>query len=116
MPPRPSVLALAGCIAISVILLLRQFSTYSYSSYYRDVFSRGHPLKDWLNDEEERYAAFIQDRQQLIKKYGPTEALVEPWVFPAMLSAHLHFVLRHTFCAVPASLHPIISIYLKFSV
>lgn len=90
MPPRPSVLALAGFIAISVILLLHQFSAYSYSSYYRDVFTRGHPLKDWLNDEEERYGAFIQDRQQLIRKYGPTEALVDPWVFLAMLPALLH--------------------------
>lgn len=76
MPPRPSVVVLATFIALFILLFLHQFS--SYSSYYRDVFTRGRSLKTWLDDEEERYAAFVQDRQQLIRKWGPSEAAVEP--------------------------------------
>jgi len=77
MPPRPSVVALATFIAIFIILILHQFST--SSSYYRDAFSSGRSLKTWLNDEEERYTAFLQDRQQLIRKWGPTESAVQPY-------------------------------------
>lgn len=88
MPPRPSVVAFAACIAISIVFLLHQFTP--YSSYYHDVFTRGRSLKAWLNDEEERYDAFIQDRHQLIRKWGPTETSVDPWVSPAMLSTLLH--------------------------
>jgi hypothetical protein len=76
MPPRPSVVALATFIALAIILLLHQFS--SYSSYYGDAFTRGSSLKTRLNDEEGRYAAFLQDRQQLIRKWGPAEVSVEP--------------------------------------
>jgi hypothetical protein len=75
MPPRPSIVALATFIALSIILLLHQFS--SHSSYYRDAFTSGRSLKAWLNDEEERYALFLQDRQQLIRKWGPTDVAVE---------------------------------------
>ena len=89
MPPRPSVVALATFIAICIVLILHQFSSSSSSSYYRDVFTRGRSLKTWLNDEEERYTAFLQDRQQLIRKHGPSESAVNPWVPLAMLFAYL---------------------------
>jgi hypothetical protein len=81
MPPRPSVVALATFIAVSFLLLFHQFFG-SSPSYYRDVFTRSRSLNAWLNDEEERYAAFIQNRQQLIRKWGPTEVEVQPWVSP----------------------------------
>ena len=84
MPPRPSIVALATFIAVSFILILHQFSS-SSSSYYRDVFTRGRSLKTWLNDEEEHYNAFLEGRQQLIRKWGPSESAVQPWVPPAML-------------------------------
>jgi hypothetical protein len=87
MPPRPSIVALATFIAISFILILHQFST--SSSYYRDAFTRGRSLKTWLNDEEERYTAFLGNRQQLIRKWGPTESAVQPWVPLAMLFTFL---------------------------
>ncbi len=87
MPPRPSVVALAAFITISIILFLHQFS--AGPSYYRDVFTRSHSLTAWLSEEEERYAAFIQDRQQLIRKWGPTEPAVEPCVPPAVLYTFL---------------------------
>lgn len=87
MPPRPSIVALAAFIAICIVLILHQFSSSSSSSYYRDVFTRGRSLKTWLNDEEERYTAFLQDRQQLIRKYGPSESAVKSWVPLAMLFA-----------------------------
>lgn len=80
MPPRPSIVALAAFVAISFILILHQFST--SSSYYRDVFSRARSLKTWLNDEEEHYTVFLEDRQRLISKWGPSESAVEPWVPP----------------------------------
>lgn len=83
MPPRPSIVALATFIAISFILVLHQFS--GSSSYYRDVFTRGRSLKTWLNDEEERYTAFLEGRQRLIRKWGPSESAVLPWPPSPML-------------------------------
>lgn len=81
MSPRPSIVVLATVIAICIVLVLHQFFQLSaYSPYYRDVFTRGRSLKTWLNDEEERYSAFLQDRRQLIRKWGPTEVAVQPWV------------------------------------
>jgi hypothetical protein len=88
MSPRPSVVALATLIAIIFVLILHQFSG-SSPSYYRDAFTSSRSLKTWLNDEEERYTAFLQDRQQLIRKWGPSEAAVNPWVTPAMLFTFL---------------------------
>lgn len=76
MSPRPSIVALATLTAIIFVLILHQFS--GSSSYYRDVFTSRHTLKSWLNDEEERYSAFLQDRQQLIRKWGPSESAVQP--------------------------------------
>jgi hypothetical protein len=79
MSPRPSVVAVATLVAIIFLLILHQFSG-SSSSYYRDVFTSRRSLKTWLNEEEERYIAFLQDRQQLIRKWGPSESEVNPWV------------------------------------
>jgi hypothetical protein len=87
MPPRPSVVALAVFIAISLILILHQFS--ASSSYYRDVFTRDRSLKTWLNNEEEHYSAFLEGRQQLIRKWGPSESAVQPWVPPPILFTFL---------------------------
>jgi hypothetical protein len=89
MPPRPSVVVLATFIALSFLLLFHQFS-FSSPSYYRDVFTRSRSLKAWLNDEEERYMALIQDRQQLIRKWGPTEVEVQPWVSSCFPLFHAH--------------------------
>jgi hypothetical protein len=89
MPPRPSIVALATFIAIIIVLILHQFSP-SSPSYYRDAFTSRRSLKSWLNDEEERYTEFLQNRQQLIRKWGPTESEVKPWVPPAMLFHFSH--------------------------
>jgi len=81
MPPRPTVIALGVVLSFGVIFLLRPFApTLSvHSSYYRDVFGRSRPLSDWLRNEEARYTVAVQDRQQLIRKYGPTEVTVDPY-------------------------------------
>lgn len=80
MPLRPTVVSLAVLITVAVILLLQQFSAtlHGYSSYYRDVFGHGHTLGAWLADEEARYAVAIQERLELIKKWGPTDDAVDP--------------------------------------
>ncbi len=80
MPPRPTVLALFLLIAVTVILLFRSFSEplHGSSSYYRDVFGRGHSLRAWLADEETRYAVAVQERLDLIKKWGPRDDVVDP--------------------------------------
>ncbi|KAH9988440.1 methyltransferase domain-containing protein [Russula compacta] len=75
--PRPSFVAVLALLTIAVILLLRSFSP--QSSFYRDVFGYGHSLTAWLRDEEARYALVVQDRQDLIKKLGPTDIQVEPY-------------------------------------
>jgi hypothetical protein len=80
MPPRPTVLALVLLITVTIILLLRPFSASinSYSSYYRDAFGPGRSLRAWLADEEARYAVAVQERLELIKKWGPRDNAVDP--------------------------------------
>jgi hypothetical protein len=78
MAPRPSIVALATLIAIIFLLILHQFSSSSSSTYYHDVFTSRRSLKSWLIAEEEHYNVFLQDRQRLIRKWGPTEAAVQP--------------------------------------
>ena len=107
MPPRPSIVALAAFIAISFILILHQFS--ASSSYYRDAFTRSRSLTAWLNNEEEHYSAFLEGRQQLIRKWGPSESAVQPWVPPAILFTFLtrpcaHVDTSSAFCGVTAPL------------
>jgi hypothetical protein len=79
MPPRPTIVAFSLLLVFLVFLLFRPFApTLSvHSSYYRDVFGRSRPLREWLRDEEERYTVAVQDRQELIRKYGPTEVTVD---------------------------------------
>lgn len=74
--PRPSFVAVLALLTIAVILLLRSFSP--QLSFYRDAFGYGRSLTAWLRDEEARYALAVQDRQDLIKKLGPTDIQVEP--------------------------------------
>ena len=85
MPPRPTrpmVVALVLLITVILILLARPFSAslkrYSQSSYYRDVFRPGRPLRAWLVDEEARYAVTVQERLELITKWGPSEDDIVP--------------------------------------
>jgi len=82
MPPRPTVfqLTLVLLITVAVILLLRPFSETlnGYSSYYRDVFGPGRSLRAWLADEEARYVVAVQERLELIKKWGPRDDAVDP--------------------------------------
>ncbi|KAH9961553.1 methyltransferase domain-containing protein [Russula dissimulans] len=77
MPPRLSFVALAAFLTTTILLLLRPF--FAQSSFYHNVFGRGRSLSSWLNEEEARYAAALQDRQQLITKWGPTEVDVESY-------------------------------------
>lgn len=81
MPPRPTVVTLALLIIVAVVLLLRPFSatSHGYSSYYRDIFGSGRSLSAWLADEEARYAVAVQERLELIKKWGPRDDAVDPY-------------------------------------
>jgi hypothetical protein len=78
MPPRLTVVTFA-LFLVFVFSVLRPFApTLSvHSSYYRDVFGRSRPLSDWLRDEDARYAVAVEERQNLIRKYGPTEVTVD---------------------------------------
>jgi hypothetical protein len=80
MPPRPTIVSLAVLITIAVILLLRPFSATlnGYSSYYRDAFGHSRSLRTWLAEEEARYVVAVQERLELIKKWGPREDAVDP--------------------------------------
>ncbi|KAH9069718.1 methyltransferase domain-containing protein [Lactarius deliciosus] len=81
MPPRPTVLTLVILITVAVILLLRPYSATlnGYSSYYRDAFGPGRSLRTWLADEEALYAVAIQERLELVKKWGPRDDAVDPY-------------------------------------
>jgi hypothetical protein len=78
MPPRLTVVTFA-IFLIFLFSILRPFApTLSvHSSYYRDVFGRSRPLSDWLRDEDARYTVAVEGRQELIRKYGPTEVNVD---------------------------------------
>ncbi|KAI9452236.1 hypothetical protein BJY52DRAFT_947626 [Lactarius psammicola] len=81
MPPRPTVVAVVLLITVVLILLLRPFSAtlHGYSSYYRNVFGPSRSLRTWLADEEARYAVAVQERLELIKKWGPRDDAVDPY-------------------------------------
>jgi hypothetical protein len=74
MLSRSSVIALAAFFTITLVLF-RQYS--ATPPFYHDAFGRSHSLNAWLNDEDARYAEVVQDRQELIKKWGPTDVQVE---------------------------------------
>jgi hypothetical protein len=77
MPRLTSTVALAALLIITIIFLIR--SSPSQPAYYRDVFgNHGLSLSGWLNREEARYAKVLQERQQLVAKWGPTDAFVDP--------------------------------------
>jgi hypothetical protein len=80
MPPRPTVVSLVLLILVAAILLIRPYSANlnGYSSYYRDVFGHGRSLRSWLADEEARYVVAVQERLELIKKWGPRDDAVDP--------------------------------------
>jgi len=70
-----SFIALAAFLAIGIVLLQRRFPV--TPSFYHDVSGRRRLLSTWLTNEEARYAEVVQDRHQLIRKWGPTAAQVE---------------------------------------
>jgi hypothetical protein len=74
MLSRSSVIALAAFFTITLVLF-QQYS--AIPPFYHDAFGRGHSLNAWLNDEGARYAEVVQDRQELIKKWGPMDVQVE---------------------------------------
>src|SRR5579863_785840 len=77
MPRLSSTVALAALLVLSIIFLIR--SSPSQPAYYRDVLSgHGLSLNAWLSREETRYAKVLQERQQLITKWGPTYQSVDP--------------------------------------
>jgi hypothetical protein len=77
MPRLSSTVALAALLVIAIIFLIR--SSPSQPAYYRDVLGgHGLSLSAWLSREETRYAKVLQERQQLITKWGPTNELVNP--------------------------------------
>jgi hypothetical protein len=49
-----------------------------YSSYYRDAFGHSRSLRAWLAEEETKYVVAIQERLELIKRWGPREDAVDP--------------------------------------
>ena len=79
MPPRPTIVTLV-LITVILTLLIRPFSTSlnGYSTFHRDLFGPSHPLRTWLAEEEARYAVVVQERLELITKWGPSEDDVDP--------------------------------------
>jgi len=77
MPPRLTFVALTAFLTTAILLLLRPFLV--ESSFYNNIFSHSRSLSSWLTEEEARYAAALQDRQQLITKWGPSAVEVESY-------------------------------------
>jgi len=79
MLPRPTFIAIAALLTLTLILLLRPFlATLSLpTSFYCDLFGCGRTLRTWLEQEDARYAVALERRQQLIERWGPTEDAVE---------------------------------------
>jgi hypothetical protein len=79
MPPRPTFIAIAVLLTLTLILLLRPFlATLSFrTSSYCGLFDCSRSLRTWLVEEETRYAVALKRRQQLINRWGPTEDTVE---------------------------------------
>ena len=77
MPRSSSLTALAAILVIGTFLLFRRLS--APPAFYRDAFGfgRSRSLRTWLRDEEVRYAEVVQSRQELIRKWGPTDVQVE---------------------------------------
>ena len=75
MPRISFTVALTALLLFALIFFL---GSTSQPSYYRDVFGGGSSLSTWLRREEERYAKILQEREQLIVKWGPTDATVDP--------------------------------------
>jgi hypothetical protein len=77
MPRSSSFTALAAILVIGTFLLFRRLS--APPAFYRDAFGfgRGRSLRAWLRDEEARYAEVVQSREELIRKWGPTDVDVE---------------------------------------
>ena len=76
MPCSSSYTPLAAILVIGTFLLFRR----RRHPFYRDAFGlgRGRSLRAWLRDEEVRYPEVVQSRQELIRKWGPTNVEVEP--------------------------------------
>jgi hypothetical protein len=77
MPRFSSIVTLAALLVIAIIFLIR--SSPSQVTYYRDVLGgHGLSLSAWLSREETRYTKLLQERQQLVRKWGPTNELINP--------------------------------------
>ncbi|KAI0246470.1 methyltransferase domain-containing protein [Lactifluus subvellereus] len=80
MPPRPTFIVLAALLTlVALLLLLQPFgSTLSIQApRFCGVFKCDQTLRSWIDDEERRYAEALEGRQQLIKRWGPTEDAVQ---------------------------------------
>jgi len=70
--PPPSSVTVPAVLIITIVFFLR-------SSYVPSRASKlGVPLSAWLSQEEACYAKFLKERQELVMKWGPTHADVEP--------------------------------------
>ena len=78
-------LRLPSSVTVAAVLITTIFFFF-YSSYVPSlassqldvVGSRVHHLSIWLSQEEARYAKFLKERRELVTKWGPTYADVEP--------------------------------------
>jgi hypothetical protein len=68
----PSSVTVAAVLIITIVFFFRSSYVPSRASIF-DV-----PLSAWLSQEEARYAKFLKERQELVTKWGPTLADVEP--------------------------------------
>jgi len=77
-------LRLRSSVTVAAVLIITIFfffhSSYvpSLASSKLDVFGSHVHLSTWLSQEEARYAKFLKERQELVTKWGPTHADVEP--------------------------------------
>ncbi|KAH9961557.1 methyltransferase domain-containing protein [Russula dissimulans] len=77
MSPRLFLTIVIAFLLITVVLLLRPLSLPHQPS--TPLFGRHLSLSAWLREEDERYGLTLHDRQQLVQKYGPTPARIDPY-------------------------------------
>jgi hypothetical protein len=70
-----SSIALIAFLTVGIILF-RSFPT--RRAFYRNISGHGLSLSAWLEDEEAQYNMFLKDRQQLIRRWGPSTVDVKP--------------------------------------
>jgi hypothetical protein len=76
MPPRSTFIVVGALLTLAALFLLRPFGPSLPSiqtTRFCGVFKCDQTLRSWIEDEERRYGEAVEGREELIKKWGPTE-------------------------------------------